>query len=305
MYKSVSINTNHYYDLIMVTTFVDDKCVYKLIKSIADNNKEIEVLLILIIQTVPLDRELISAYTSKINLIIVDTDKKLGISAARNIGIDYVKNNHLQFDFLMFPDDDTTFDNVFFKTFKSCIKPGNNYLIPIYNEGSFTPFKDLKIKKNGILSKNDFKYAGSPNIIVFNKVIQAGILFDEQLGVGGNFGSSEDVDFYLKSYATCPFLFTNKIYNFHPSREDKYKKMSYSEVIKRFRGYSSGYIYVMLKYKKYYPIFKILFTTFGASVLNLLKGNWKMCRAYLAQFFIRIQLVFQLSKQVKNRTIVY
>ena len=296
MYKTVDVDTNRYYNLIMVTTFVDDQCIYKLIKSIANNNKEIEVLLILIIQTVPLNRELINTYALKINLLIVDTGKKLGISAARNIGIDYVKNNQLQFDFLMFPDDDTTFDNIFFRNFKTNIKQGNNYLIPIYNQGTFIPYKNYNLKNNTLLGKNGFKYAGAPSIIVGCNSLTDGILFDEDLGPGGKYCSSEDLDFYFKIENYHKFIFINKIYNFHPSRNDKYEKMSYSEIIKRFRAYSFGYIYVMLKYKKYYPIFKILFTTFGASVLNLSKGNWKMCRAYLAQFFIRIQLVFQLTK---------
>jgi GT2 family glycosyltransferase len=292
------------YDLVMITTFINDKHIYKLCESIVCNNESnLNLLVILVEQSTSVSEKCIQKNTNYTEIEIIKAGKNIGLSSARNLALHFIKQHNVSFNFVMFPDDDTTFDKDFFLNFKNVVEPDKNLLIPFYNEGTFIPYKKFNLKNKTPLSKNDFKYVGSPNIVIFNQVIYQDVMFDELLGVGSKFGSSEDVDFYFKSFDICPFIFTNQLYNFHPAKTDRYSTMSYNEIIKRFRAYSSGYIYVMLKYKKKFPLLNILLTTIGAALLNFFKGNWKMCRAYTAQFFIRMQLIFQTRTYMRQKNL--
>jgi len=127
------------------------------------------------------------------------------------------------------------------------------------------------------------------------------IAFDEKLGVGALYGSSEDVDLFLKLFEMGErFIFTNDIYTYHPKKTSAYNDLALNKIILRFKNYSSGFAYIIFKYKLFLFIPEYLLRTLGAFILFFLKFKFKLSFAYLMQFFIRIQilLMFLLHKKL-------
>lgn len=288
-------NYKKHYCLILIVTFIDDICIYELLDSIRNFNKNpsLTLLVILVSQGVKLPTEVDTA-TNNIDFKILYNEKRTSLSKARNIGLDYLTEHSIQGDFITFPDDDSAFDAHFFENFLKVVKQPNNYLIPVYNTGTKTLYKKFNIKNRSKLEYRHFKYVGPPNIIISFDTFKTGVRFDTDLGVGAKYGSAEDNDFYFRCYNVEPFYFTNDIYIFHRATQNRYAQMPFKEILKRFRGYSTGYIYVVLKYHQPVELFRILIRTAGASFVNIFKGNLKLSCAYFVQFFLRIQLIFQI-----------
>lgn len=283
------------FDLIMISTHQNDVNIYKLLQSIDNNILNINLLLILISQ------DTVVNFNPKSDMfkIIILEDSKMGLSKARNIGLKHLVSNDITCDFIMFPDDDSTFDINFFKSFPEILKTNNCYITPIYNEGT----RDFYI---GVDNESDFKMklsnlrlVGSPNQILPYEQLKNKIYFDEKLGVGGLYGSSEDMDLFVRlSLGGQIFYYTAKCYSFHPKKISNYKNKPLIAIVKRFISYSEGFAFVLFKYKLYSFIPEYLIRTLVASVIFLLKFDIKLSAAYLLQFFARIYfLIFFCSKR--------
>ena len=281
------------FDLVMISTFIHDEYISFLLNSIEANNDKISIKLILVKQgdfpyRIPkLDGSLLYIEMIETGLI--------GLSAARNIALDYIIACGYSSRLVMFPDDDTTFDEVFFNNFCQVTLSHSNYLMPI-KDSPTSFYKRFDIPDGKLLKKSDFIYVGSPNMLIDFQLFKENIRFDENLGVGSRYGSCEDVDFFLKTNSILEFKFTSELYNFHPRKVDRYNAMAFKEILKRFKGYSSGYIYTMLKYNFKIYLLSMLFRTVAASFIFFLRLKFRLSFAYFLQFFIRIHLMIVISR---------
>ncbi len=102
----------------MVSTHQSDLTIYNLLNSIDDNILNIELLLIVVSQNCCVSfipkNELFS--------IVFLNETNMGLSKARNIALDYIKKNNISSDYIMFPDDDSSFDKIFFTNFSKVVE---------------------------------------------------------------------------------------------------------------------------------------------------------------------------------------
>lgn len=156
-----------------------------------------------------------------------------GLSRARNFGLGFVSEDT---DFLAFPDDDcaysgTLFDDVagFFKD-NSSIGVLSGVSIPDFQSLDCKCNLDFERKINSIL--NVFGQAISYTIFIRYKLIKnRKHFFDEKLGVGAYFGSTEETDYlYRLIMQDICALNSSKIRVFHPDKDNghiNYERVSY------------------------------------------------------------------------------
>lgn len=277
-----------HFDLIMITTHQDDLNIYKLINSIDCSIENLKVMLVVVSQRCKIE---IISNNPLLSIVFFETDK-MGLSKARNIGLNYLLENNISSEYIMFPDDDSSFDSNFFLNFPGLLKTNKCYITPIYNTGT----KDLYFSKaphdDKRLSPSDHQLIGSPNQIILYDKLKKNIAFNEKLGVGALFGSSEDIDLFIKLFKQGEhFFFINSIYTYHPKKVAAYKKVSFKNILKRFKSYSYGFAYIIFNYRLFYLIPEYLIRTFGAFIVFLFKFQFKLALAYLVQFFIRIKIL--------------
>lgn len=276
------------FDLIMVSTHQDDLNIFKLINSIGSNIKNIKVLLIVISQECKINS---ISQNPLLDIIFID-EVKMGLSKARNVALKYLLDSNISAEYIMFPDDDSSFDKNFFINFPSILNSNKCYTTPIYNTGTKDLYFGKKTEENKLIAPADYKLVGSPNQIILYNSLKKDIVFNEDLGVGAKYGSSEDLDLFLNLYLKGNlFVFTNKLYNFHPKKVAAYENVTIFAIINRFRGYSSGFAFVIFKYKLFRFIPEYLIRTLAAFIIFAIKLNFKLSLAYLVQFFLRIKIL--------------
>lgn len=283
------------YDLIMVTTHQDALNIFKLIGSIDNNAENIKVLLVVVSQKSKID------YLPKNPLVsIVFIQKcKMGLSKARNIALKYLISKNISAEYIMFPDDDSSFDNDFFENFAKIKEADNSFIIPIFEENSIPKklYMGKILDENTVILETNHSLIGSPNQLIRYKANIEELFFDEKLGVGAIYGSCEDYDLFIRLVRSGEkFLYTSKLYNFHPKKTDVYKNMSFKQIVKRFKNYSSGFCFVIFKYNLKQFILIFLIRTLIASSVFFVRLNFKLSLAYLIQFFDRLLLVYKFNK---------
>ena len=280
------------FDLIMVTTHQDELNIFKLISSIDNNIENINVLLIV------LSQECIIVYipVNPLLSIVFIEDSKMGLSKARNIAMHYLLNNSFSAEYIMFPDDDSSYDENFFFKFPDIQNLNRCFVTSIYNEGTKDIYIGKKTTSDVLLGISDLRLIGSPNQIILYDKLKHQIFFNEQLGVGALYGSSEDMDLFIRLFNQGEqFVYTNKIYSYHPKKVAAYKNTKFKNIVERFRNYSSGFAYLIFKYRLYYFIPEYLIRTLLAFFVFFLKFQFKLAFAYLFQFFIRIGILIKFS----------
>lgn len=279
----------------MVTTHQVASNIFKLINGIDNHAENIKILLVVVSQKCKID------YLPKNPLvsIVFIQQCKMGLSKARNIALKYLISKNISAEFIMFPDDDTTFDSIFFQNFKLFLGNDCSYILPILEEHSSTKKLYMgEIKpENTIVTEKNHHLIGSPNqLIRYNPNLEI-LKFDEKLGVGAVYGSCEDYDLFIRLVRSGEkFLFTSKLYNFHPKKTNVYKNMSFKQIVKRFKNYSSGFCFVIFKYNLKQFILMFLIRTLIASAVFFVRLNFKLSLAYLIQFFDRLLLIYKFNK---------
>lgn len=282
------------YNLVFITTHQSENYIYNLLNSIK-NSVNIELLVIVLSQDLSVN---IINYESYFDVHAININR-MGLSKARNIGLNFLKENSIKSEFIMFPDDDSSFDNDFFENFANIKEADNSFIIPIFEEKSIPKklYMGKILDENTVILETNHNLIGSPNqLIRYNANIEE-LFFDEKLGVGAIYGSCEDYDLFIRLVRSGEkFLYTSKLYNFHPKKTYVYKNMSFEQIVKRFKNYSTGFCFVIFKYDLKQFIFMFLLRTFIASIVFFLKLNFKLSLAYLIQFFDRIILIQKFSK---------
>jgi hypothetical protein len=287
----------NYFNLILISTHQDDKNIYNLLKNLDSENLNIKVFLLIVSQNCKINY--IVSNVLNLTIQFIQTEK-MGLSKARNIGLNYLINNNVKSEYIMFPDDDTSFDDNFIQNFKQILGSNKCYITPIYNEGTKNLYLGKFIKPDKLMNEKDHQYVGSPNqIILYSKFINF-IYFDENLGVGTINGSCEDLDLYFRLNRTgAKFYSINKLYSYHPSKKSKNKTKT-RQVFKRYKSYSLGYFFLMKKYNKTRFIFPFLIRPIFGSFYNLIFLNLKMINVYVSLFFFRLYLVLFKFKSKNN-----
>lgn len=266
------------YDIIFISTCTSDAYINTYLSSVLNNNNTVDICIVFLLQNDLRYNEVLK--NEKITIHYIYTSTILSLSRARNICLNYIKQSGIYSRYIMFPDDDTTFDKHFFQNFNKVVS--SNMLIDVMCEGSTIPYVSLsKFKDRDLVTSH--KYAMSVNMIIkSDNVFEIGD-FDEQLGVGAKYGAGEDGDYFIrvcKKYG--PFVYTNKLWNYHPSADDKYRQISLLKLLRRYKTYGEGVIYLLVKHKMYFQAIKCILSGFaGAFIALFLKFNAKLSIARL------------------------
>src|SRR5665647_3322902 len=278
-------------DLVFISTFIDKQNIDSLINTVIINNQGLSVFFIIINQT---KSEVAFPFSSLVDFHQINTER-LSLSKARNTAINYLIKNKIDFEHVMYPDDDTTFSDTFFTQYKEHIKADKNYLIDVYCAGSKKLFKQINHKNGDVLYGINYDSAISVNMIINYKTFFSVGMFDERIGVGAKYGAGEDADYFIRAcnVSRHGFIYTNLIYNFHPSSTNKFSKLKLKQTINNYINYGNGAIFMLCKHKMYFEALKTCFRSLGGAVVYFCKFNLKLTIAYSLAFFSRFLMFFK------------
>ncbi|MDY3789691.1 glycosyltransferase family A protein [Bacteroides fluxus] len=279
------------YDLIFISTCTVLDHVHNLLSSIANNNKSLKVCVVTLFQC-GLDSDVI--YDTPHSVFVkLKYGELCGLSKARNIGIRYVREFNLVASYVMFPDDDSTFDKEFFDNFKNEVH--SDTLINVFCEGTRSLYQ--KMPQLSYLEKTDnYLNAMSVNMIIqYDHFMEVGF-FDERMGVGAKYGAGEDGDFFLRICEQFgPFVFNQHLHTFHPALNTKFAVIPLKDLIIRYKKYGEGVIFLLCKHKKYrHALLCATMGLLGAFKALLVNFDGKLCFARMAGFYYRSKMLVTL-----------
>lgn len=199
-------------------------------------------------------KEIVDKYVDKIDIKYIKSEK-IGLSYNRNIGIDMAKG-----EVIGFPDDDCVYE---IDTLEKVIKFFNeNKDYKIYSCKTMDSNKIDAFKKmyDGECDINSLNVLDTITSITFfiNFENKNYTRFDEKLGVGGKFGSGEEIDYILdllhKGYKGRYFG-DNIIY--HPAKKHSKSKEKYSRDYNYGRGFGA-LCKKQIVYRKDYKFIKVM-----------------------------------------------
>ena len=286
------------YDIVFISTFTDMNNIDKLLSTVVKSNNLLSVLFIVLNQT---ETKLSFPKSYFVDFVEIITTR-ISLSKARNLGIKYLFNYSINTDYVMFPDDDSTFDNQFFLKFKEIVGDGKcNFLIDVYGENS----KELYMKNNlqdGIwVVKNKPKVAMSVNMLLnFDTIVNVGV-FDEKMGVGARYGAGEDSDYFLRCVAySGAFRYVKSMWNFHPKYELKHKESRLIDLMKKYKNYGRGEIYLHFKHRLYWDAVQLCFSALVGSFVALINFDFKLFLARFYAFFVRTSVILMLVLRISK-----
>ena len=276
------------YDLVMITPFINKNYIFEFLNSVK-GVKEVKICLVLVdMLNTPISLNDFLVYkSSDLDIVHLKIGKKLSSSKSRNEGLNYIARSNKKYKFLMFPDDDTTFDSSFYKEFKNL--ESGNYILNLFTEGLKEPYAKYYKADRSLMSQENINYVGCVRFLFSSKLIQELGLFDENMGVGAKYGSGEDGDYFLRALKFSPLIYLKSLYTFHPSPKDTYSKISMNSMLVRFSNYSKGAIFLCFKHKMYFKAVKFIFRALVGFVISILKFDIRIALGYLYAFFIRLR----------------
>lgn len=286
------------FDLVFVTTGSCAELFEKYLQSISQNTS-LKLLVVLIAQN-GIKIDLAVRENTVVKLIC--SEKRIGLSVARNLGINWLTEVGIDFSYVMFPDDDSTFDKSFFERFKETLSLENNYLIDVKNLGESGLYIEHNFVNGAVVTSNDWNNACSVNMIICKSTFLSVGMFDERLGVGSLYGAGEDSDYFIRSCNVgASFNFTNQLYSFHPSSKNKYLGLSTKQLITRFNNYGKGVVFFLVKHSMHLDAAVVCFRGLGGVAISVLRGQFKLSLAYFYSFITRFSLLMSLLFSVKKR----
>lgn len=279
------MNIPRIYDLIFITTFVVKDNIDNLLASLK-SNRQLDVLVLVVCQSGNIIDEIFQGNTIVKGLFINST---LGLSAARNIAIRFVVENQLMSNHVMFPDDDSVFDFLFFERYKQNVARNVNYIIDVYCTGTTRLFISHKYSVDKQFFRSDWKVACSVNMVISYESFIATGFFDENLGVGTKYGAGEDNDYFIRvsSNSAC-FLYNKQLYNYHPAPKQINRKYTQRQLIRRYNSYGKGLVYCLCKHRMIYSAVVVCCRAIGGAFWSLIHFKFNSFVCYLLSFFARI-----------------
>lgn len=273
------------YDLVLIATCTNSKYVNRLLDSVISNNQCVKVLFVLVLQNSSEAKYIENDFTHIVEIIIPNM---ISLSKARNIALEYLIDKDILYRFIMFPDDDSSYDSHFFNSFIKEVKACS--LIDVYGTNTNSLYKKSNLSNNQKLSLLNYRNAMSVNMIIDYTTVEKVGFFDENLGVGNYYGAGEDADYYIRCInAGASFYYLKSLWNFHPMDSDKNNQMSLSHLIRRYRSYGRGQIYMLLKHNLKLEALKCVFSALFGSIIALFKLDLKLCLARSYAFLVRLK----------------
>jgi len=272
-------------DLIMLSTGKEAILLEGLIESIEGNTEGLGVHLLLVNQG---PQRNWTSQDPKLSIESIEVGQQMSLSAARNLGLKHLSQKNIEAKYLLFPDDDSTFKADFFQAIKPHLDLPKPLLAKICNVEDGGDYRSYpKIEKCG---KTELKgiVASVSLIIPFALIAEIGP-FDEKLGVGAKWGSSEDLDYYLRACQLEEFCFLPELKNYHPSRFGKYEQLGQPQIKKRFASYTDGYLAVHFRHRLEHQLGLFASKALGGALLSILKLNFNLASVYLWLYFYRIK----------------
>lgn len=283
MYGTLTSTTYH---IIMIATGNSRNMVEQLITSIDQNVQSVKILLVLVFQG---KKEKVPQ-PKNFNLHWENAGEQMSLSRARNRGLAVIEKYHYLGHHLMFPDDDSVFTQAFFNQFQRVVTPGEAYLCRMLNLENGEDYKKFPAANMQDQNTALIPYVASAGLIIPQQVVKEVGSFDERLGVGAIWGSSEDVDYYLRCTKHTGFHFVRELFTLHPGRFEKYSAMDKEAIWKRFKSYSDGYYFVMCKYGLVHRLRWLPLRALGGAVLSLLRAQGSLSFIYLRLCIYRLTL---------------
>lgn len=199
-------------------------------------------------------KEIIDKYVDKIDIKYIKSDK-IGLSYNRNIGIDMASG-----EIIGFPDDDCVYEE---DTLEKVIKFFNeNKDYKIYSCKTMDANKIDAFKKmySGECDINSLNVLDTITSITFfiNFENKNYTKFDEKLGVGGTFGSGEEIDYILDLlYKGCKGRYFGNDIIYHPAKKHSKSKEKYSRDYNYGRGFGA-LCKKQIVYRKDYKFIKVM-----------------------------------------------
>jgi hypothetical protein len=284
------------YDFIFITSCCDVSEIYNLIDSINRNNSELIVLLII----TNMSGEFLTINKNiSFDFKVINVSCLLNSSESRNKGIDYVLKNNIQSNYIAFPDDDSTYDEIFFLYFKrlfnSPIRYYKNYICNVRCRDNINLFYRKKIANNPFMvTKYNFDNIGAVNFILNYDTFYNIKYFNVKYGVGSIYGAGEDGDYFLRALNYTEIYYSPDFYTIHPASNIVNRNLNYTELNNRMTKYSRGVISVLCLHRMYLYAFYISFRAFGGFIFNLM-SNFKISFLYLKIFILRLYFLFKFS----------
>lgn len=195
-------------------TIDETKNLKKFVDSFISNTEHPQFYLkLIIIDQFPYNRE--AFFKKNKEKIIYIHSKKRGLSYNRNIGLEFSKS-----EIYSFIDSDCLIDkNYLAVLYKILIKTKNYEYISIYGKINSIENNEGILKKwprnDKYLTKTEvWRLSTSVNIVYKTKNFK--LRFDEELGLGTNFGSCEDIDYALRTPGYK--FYSHKLITYHPSQ---------------------------------------------------------------------------------------
>lgn len=273
------------FDLILISTFTSPEHIGGLLNSIAQDNQKLKIFHVIVNQS---SRKQSYPSSALYTVHEIETFQIMSLSKARNIAIDYLQKEEIKGRHLMFPDDDALYNQDLFSNYLNEIVTGNNYLIDVKATDEDGYMKEVKRNHGEQMHDSDFFSVSSINMIISFESFEKVGKFNPLLSVGAKFGSSEDLDYFIRVNRLKPFIANKVLKVYHPKDSLSFKGLTFQQIIKRFEGYGRGYFYVIGKYKMAENGFISIGRAFGGFIHQCIKPNFKLALAYFYIAFRRI-----------------
>lgn len=286
------------YDIVMVTPFINNVCIYDFLESLKDIN-QVRICVILVDM---LDEPIIlndeeCGLISQIEYVHLKIGKRLSSSESRNVGLKYLFEKIEKCRYVMFPDDDTTFDSSFWNSFIKLKK--RDYILNVLKKGTKECYTKYSKQDGALMNKQDVDFVGCVRFLYTRELVNQIGFFDERMGVGARYGAGEDGDYFLRSLEFTSLYYIESLYTFHPAPIEKYSAMSMNDMIRRFSNYGKGVIFLLCKHKMYWKSTELVVRGLGGSFISLVKLKFRLSFVYFVAAMVRLKyFIFFLIKGI-------
>ena len=214
-------------------------------------------------------KEIVDKYIGKINVKYIKSDK-LGLSYNRNLGINIANG-----EIIGFPDDDCIYEINTLEKVVKFFNENSNYKIYSCKTMDLNKVDAFKKMYNGNCDINSLNVLDTITSITFfvNFGKQNYAKFDENLGVGGTFGSGEEIDYILdllsKGYKG-KYFGEDVIY--HPAKKHSKSKEKYHRDYNYGRGFGA-LCKKQIIYRKDYKFIKVMLSKIVRNIGGLILSS--------------------------------